>query len=101
MEQDKKPEDLSVHSKINRREILKGLATVPVLGALFYGWYQKRKYDNLLKSAIREEVKLMDENPSFNRTVSNEKQIRLGIIGTGGRGRSLLKAAGFFAPRTY
>ena len=40
----------------------------------------------------------MDDNPAFNRTVSNEKQIRLGIIGTGGRGRSLLKAAGFLRP---
>ncbi len=84
--------------KLGRRDVLKGLATLPVLGAFFYGWYRKQKLDNLLKNAIREEVKLMDENPSFNRTVSNERQIRLGIIGTGGRGRSLLKAAGFLRP---
>jgi predicted dehydrogenase len=100
MEQENKPEGPSNnrHGKIDRREILKGLATVPVLGALFYGWYRKQKFDNLLKTAIREEVKLMDDNPAFNRTVSNERQIRLGIIGTGGRGRSLLKAAGFLRP---
>ncbi len=61
--------------KIGRREIIKGLATVPVIGAFFYAWYRKRKYDNLLKSAIQEEIKLDQINPVFNRKVSNEKQI--------------------------
>ncbi len=31
-------------SHISRRDILKGLATVPVLGAFAYGWYKKRRY---------------------------------------------------------
>jgi len=86
--------------KISRRDILKGLATVPVVGALMYGWYRKRKYDNLFKKAIQEEVKLDALNPVLNRKVSNDKQIRLGIIGTGSRGRSLLKAAGFLRPES-
>jgi len=34
----------------------------------------------------------------LNRRVSTDKQIRLGIIGSGGRGRYLLKAAGFLRP---
>jgi len=82
-------------STISRRDIIKGLATVPVLGAFFYGWYKKRKLDTLLKNAIQEELTLDDENPVFNRKVSNEKQVRLGIIGTGSRGRALLKACGY------
>ncbi len=85
-------------NKIGRREIIKGLATVPLIGAFLYAWYRKRKYDNLIKSAIQEEIKLNQKNPVLNRKVSNEKQIRLGIIGTGGRGRDLLKAAGFLRP---
>jgi len=87
-----------VKSTFSRRDIIKGLATVPVLGAFFYGWYKKRKLDNLLKDAIQEEITLDEENPVFSRKVSNEKQIRLGIIGTGGRGRSLLKACGYLRP---
>ena len=85
-------------NKISRRDILKSLATVPVAGALFYSWYKKRKYDNLFKQAIQEEIKLSTENPLLNRKVSSDPKIRLGIIGTGGRGRSLLKAAGFIRP---
>ena len=85
-------------SHISRRDILKGIATVPVLGAFAYGWYKKRSLDKMLHDAIQEEITLDDENPVFNRKVSNEKQIRLGIIGTGGRGRSLLKACGYLNP---
>ncbi|MCF8368887.1 MAG: Gfo/Idh/MocA family oxidoreductase [Bacteroidales bacterium] len=85
-------------NKIGRRDIIKGLATVPVAGALLYGWYRKRKYESLFKKAIQDEVKLDMENPVLSRKVSSEKQIRLGIIGTGSRGRSLLKAAGFLNP---
>lgn len=85
-------------STISRRDIIKGLATVPVLGAFFYGWYKKRRYDMMLRNAIQEEISLEDENPLLNRKVSNDQQIRLGIIGTGGRGRSLLKACGFLRP---
>ena len=29
--------------KLSRRDALKGLATLPVLGAFAYGWYKKRK----------------------------------------------------------
>ena len=84
--------------KISRREIIKGLATVPVAGALIYGWYRKEKHDLLYKEAVREEVRLDAMNPVLGRNVSTDKKIRLGIIGTGGRGRSLLKAAGFLNP---
>ena len=54
-------------SSISRRDILKGLATVPVLGAFFYGWYKKRKLDNMLRQSIQDEVTLDNENPVFNR----------------------------------
>ena len=54
--------------------------------------------DDLLRSSIQEEITLDDENPVIHRKVSSEKHIRLGIIGTGSRGRSLLKACGYLRP---
>lgn len=87
-------------NKNGRREVIKGLLTVPVLGGLAYSWFKKKKYEDLMKSAIREEVQLENSNPVMARTVSNEKLIRLGIIGAGGRGRYLLRAAGFLHPET-
>ncbi len=87
-------------NKKGRRDILKSLATVPILGAFAYGYYKKQKYDRLLKKAIQSEISLEADNPVASRVVSKEKQIRLGIIGTGGRGRALLKAAGFIHPQT-
>ena len=85
-------------NKQGRRDVLKGLATIPVLGVFAYGWYKKRRYDNLLKKAIHNEVSIEAENPVALRNVPKDKQIRLGIIGSGGRGRAILKAAGFINP---
>lgn len=86
--------------KLSRRDALKGLATLPVLGAFAYGWYKKRKYDLLLQENKPFQLDLQAENPVSLRSVSHKKQIRIGIIGTGGRGRYLLKAAGFVHPKT-
>ena len=87
-------------NKNQRREFIKSLATVPVVGALAYGWYRKKRFDNLLKSAIREEVQLENTNPVMSVNAGAGKQIRLGIIGIGGRGTALMKAAGFVPPET-
>ncbi len=82
----------------NRRDILKGLATVPFLGALFYGWYRKHKYDNLLKENILSDLNLSASPPPL--TASSGEKIRLGVIGYGGRGSHLTRAAGFTHPET-
>lgn len=84
--------------KPGRRKALKNLVAVPVAGALFYAWYRNRRHDSFLKKSIRGDLNLDQSNPVFGRNVSTEQQIRLGIIGTGGRGRALLKAAGFLRP---
>ncbi len=86
--------------KINRRDLIKGLATIPVLGAFAFGWFRKQRYNKLLKSVIQEEVKLDAVNPLAIRQVPKDRKIRLGIIGSGGRGRALMKAAGFINPET-
>jgi hypothetical protein len=37
---------------MKRRDLLKGFATVPILGAFAYAWYRKRSYERYLKKNI-------------------------------------------------
>lgn len=100
MQNDNQPEKnpLTGNKRFSRREIIRGLSTVPVVGAFLYAWYRKHKYDQILKSGIRQELNLIPDSPVIQRIVPADRKIRIGIIGTGGRGRYLLKAAGFVRP---
>ncbi|WP_099464083.1 MULTISPECIES: Gfo/Idh/MocA family protein [Parabacteroides] len=80
-----------------RRDALKTLATVPVLGALAYGVYQKRK-DALRGRNISDVFQVSGDNASYLEPVKDGKQIRLGMIGFGIRGKDLMRAAGFAEP---
>ncbi len=80
-----------------RRDALKTLATVPVLGALAYGVYQKRK-DALKDRNISDVFKVSNQQASYLEPLKDGRQIRLGIIGFGIRGKQLLRAAGFAEP---
>ena len=84
--------------KFSRRDILKGLATTPILGALAYGIIKKHKYDKLLKSNILEELNLSKEMSPPVLTTKKGATIRLGIIGYGGRGNHLLRGCGYADP---
>ncbi|MDZ7743065.1 MAG: Gfo/Idh/MocA family oxidoreductase [Bacteroidota bacterium] len=83
-------------NKFNRREILKGLATIPVLGGLAYGWYKKHQYERLRNTELLSQLNLTASPPPL--TKSSGKMIRLGLIGYGGRGNHLARAAGFAHP---
>src|SRR5210317_1679493 len=83
---------------MNRRDLLKGLATVPVLGAFGLAWYKKRHYDQYLKSNILDEIRLKATAPDLPVSGPKDKLIRLGIIGYGIRGKHLVRAAGFAHP---
>ncbi len=83
---------------MNRRDLIKGLATVPVLGAFAFAWYKKRNYDQYLKSNILDEIKLKASAPELPKAGPMDKQIRLGLIGYGIRGKHLARAAGFAHP---
>ena len=80
-----------------RREALKTLATIPVLGAMAYGVYQKKKkeYNNKLAGSIFN----FEVSPSVMSTQADGKTIRLGIIGFGIRGSQLMQAMGFATPQ--
>lgn len=85
---------------MNRRDLLKSLATVPVLGAVLYGWHKKKQVETLLKKAMSNEISLSAYNPIIEKDVTSGKKLRIGIIGSGGRGRDILKDAGFIEPET-
>ena len=83
--------------KVSRRDVLKGLVTVPVLGFFAYDYWKRKTFDNVKKKALATELGF-DSNP---KPVSKEslgtsgQVVKLGIIGTGIRGEQLLKGIGF------
>ncbi|NDP21267.1 MAG: Gfo/Idh/MocA family oxidoreductase [Paludibacter sp.] len=99
---EKKQEDLpnkyktdNSHSE-GRRNALKTLATLPVLGAMAYGVYKKKSIDN--KNQHASDIFNTDAAPASIKLQSSGKKIRLGIIGCGGRGTYLMEALGFSTP---
>jgi predicted dehydrogenase len=83
---------------INRRDILKGLATVPVLGAFSYVWLRKSKIDENVRNRMREVVNLTSQPVDLAPDFTSDNPVRVGIIGFGIRGKQLMRAAGFAEP---
>ncbi|MBN2480502.1 MAG: Gfo/Idh/MocA family oxidoreductase [Bacteroidales bacterium] len=86
--------------KVGRRDILKGLATVPIAGALAYGVLRKARLDRLkaLKSVANELGLNTDPIVGLPLTDPDSKTINLGLIGYGIRGKQLAQALGFAHP---
>ena len=85
--------------RMNRRDILKSLATIPALGVVAYGIYKKTTHDRFLKAAITGELNMSPDEPVVP-LVSEGREIRIGLIGFGIRGKQLAKALGFVHPNT-
>jgi predicted dehydrogenase len=83
---------------MTRRDVLKSLISIPVVGGLAYAWYRKRKYEKYLRMNIQEELMLSPESPAYQDNPSRGKEVRLGLIGYGIRGKDLAVAAGFAHP---
>ncbi len=45
-------------NQMNRRDLLKGLATVPVLGAFAYGTWRKRRQDHIRNHRLAKELNM-------------------------------------------
>ncbi len=90
--------------KFNRRDLLKGLATLPVFGA--FGWAYAAKNVASGFSAI-DYLKEMgfdfnvDIVPPSYRASTGGQIIKLGIIGNGWRGDQILRALGYADPKWY
>ncbi len=80
----------------SRRDVIKTLATAPVLGAMAFAVYNEKKADD--KKSIAQHIFDIKEQPATINAQVEGKKIRLGIIGYGGRGSYLMLALGFALP---
>jgi hypothetical protein len=86
---------------LNRRDMLMGLATVPVLGVFFYKLGRKQAVDEFKKNQILAEMGMEKKAPAVLPKTTMKKAgqlVRVGIIGYGGRGENVIRAAGFAHP---
>jgi predicted dehydrogenase len=86
---------------LGRRDILKGLATIPVFGPFLYALLKKKLSDDFKKKEILAELGISRKAPVVLPETAVKKSrelVRLGIIGFGGRGEDLVRAAGFAHP---
>ncbi len=79
-----------------RRNALKTLATIPVLGAMAYGVYKKKSIEH--RNQIAGNIFNTDAAPAVQPVRHGGEKVRIGVIGFGGRGAYLLQAMGFATP---
>ena len=80
-----------------RRDALKAIVTVPVLGAMAYGVYSKKKAESNNRNAA-EMFRFRTEVAPYSSPSSDAETIRIGIIGFGIRGTQLTQGLGFATP---
>lgn len=80
-----------------RRDFLKSLVTVPVLGAMAYGVYKKAQHTKL-KRDVQDVFHLEGDSLQIMDMQPNGKRLRIGIVGVGIRGRLILRDCGFAEP---
>ena len=82
---------------MNRRDFMAGLAGIPILGGFFAAYFGQRNFQTSLKENILSEIDLpliKEQGSDFDKPVKGDA-IRLGIIGVGSRGSSILESMGF------
>ncbi len=86
---------------LRRRDLLKGLASLPVFGLFAYEYLKKRAFDRAKKQDLLHELGLTQEAPAVLPKTTFKKSgelVRVGIIGFGIRGEQLARALGFAHP---
>lgn len=81
-----------------RREVLKGLATIPVVGVFFYNLWRKLRIDEMKRKNLLDDLITTKDAPAAISSNSSGSHLRIGIIGYGGRGQHLVRGAGFATP---
>lgn len=96
MAQDNQDNHDSNSKKFSRRDILAGLAALPVVGIIGYGLLRNKSEVKKRNSSL-----LGDINPEVQNGIPpivEGKTLRIGIVGSGSRGGYLMKALGFVHP---
>ena len=83
---------------VKRRDVLKSIATVPVIGVMAFGWWRKKRHENLLNNQLSKELGMSYESPPAPVYAKNGEPVRLGLIGFGIRGPQIANGAGFVHP---
>jgi len=88
---------------VSRRGLLKALVSVPFFGAFAYNALKKRARDHARREAVLTELGVTETGGApavIPNAVSQPpgERLRLGIIGMGGEGESLVRFAGFAHP---
>ena len=86
---------------VGRRGFLELVVSLPVIGVFLYNFFKKKVADDVKKEAIMAELGVGESGPAYiPEAISRPpgERIRLGIIGNGGEGESLVRHAGFAHP---
>ena len=97
-QENKEKEIIQKHTDMDRRELLKGLATLPAIAAFFVSLWAKLRRDALKKSNLLQDLVQEKQAPPIVASTGNSEHLRIGIIGYGGRGGHLVRGAGFATP---
>jgi predicted dehydrogenase len=101
MSDDKAKAPQPTEGGMGRRGFLEALVSLPVVGVFFYNYLKKKATDGAKKEAILSELGVQETGPAvIENAISRppSDRIRLGIIGYGGEGESLVRHAGFAHP---
>ncbi len=86
---------------IGRRNVVVALASIPVFGVFLASFFTKKARDDFKRKRILDGLGVTDQAPAAPSPISSRTRgdtLRLGIIGYGGQGESVVRAAGFAHP---
>jgi predicted dehydrogenase len=84
----------NIFSRLSRRDVLKGLAGVPFISAVWYAGAAKAGNAKREKNFLLETLNIKASPPPTTGPMGG-KPLRIGIIGFGGRGEHLIRSLGF------
>ncbi len=90
------------NKKISRRDVLKSISTMPLLGVFAYDFWKSKVKDKIKNKVVNINLGLPEQKIDVQKNTNNKKDVvKIGIIGVGSRGTALLKALGFYEPNSF